>query len=38
MHAGIAGSHIEVFAGGHMFFLLSQRRQALDQIDQFLAQ
>ena len=37
MHAGIAGSQLEVFRGGHMFFLLSQRQRFLDRVDRFLA-
>lgn len=35
--AGIAGARIEVFHGGHMFFLLSQRDAVLARIEQFLA-
>jgi 3-oxoadipate enol-lactonase len=37
MHAGIAGSRLEVFRGGHMFFLLSERQQFLDRVGAFLA-
>jgi 3-oxoadipate enol-lactonase len=37
MHAGIAGSLLEVFRGGHMFFLLSERQQFLDRVGAFLA-
>lgn len=36
MHAGIAGSHLEVFRGGHMFCLLTERRQFLDRVEDFL--
>jgi pimeloyl-ACP methyl ester carboxylesterase len=37
MHAGISNSQLEVFRGGHMFFLLADREQLLDRIDRFLA-
>jgi pimeloyl-ACP methyl ester carboxylesterase len=37
MHAGIPGSQIEIFSGGHMFFLFSERQQLLDRADRFLA-
>lgn len=37
MHTGIAGSQMEVFRGGHMFFLLSEREAFLGQVDRFLA-
>lgn len=37
MHAGIQGSTLEVFRGGHMFFLLSERQAFLDRAGQFLA-
>jgi pimeloyl-ACP methyl ester carboxylesterase len=37
LHVGIAGSQLEVFRGGHMFFLLSQRAAVIDRIEHFLA-
>ena len=37
MHAGIPGSQIEIFRGGHMFFLFSERQQFLNQASRFLA-
>ena len=37
MHAGIPGSQIEIFRGGHMFFLFSERQQFLNQVGRFLA-
>jgi 3-oxoadipate enol-lactonase len=37
MHAGIPGSQIELFNGGHMFFLFGERQQFLDQAGRFLA-
>jgi pimeloyl-ACP methyl ester carboxylesterase len=37
MRAGIQGSTLEVFRGGHMFFLLSERQPFLDRAGQFLA-
>ena len=37
MHAGIAGSRMELFRGGHMFFLFTERQQFLDQAGRFLA-
>ena len=37
MHAGIPGSQIEVFRGGHMFFLVFERQQFLDRAGRFLA-
>jgi pimeloyl-ACP methyl ester carboxylesterase len=37
MHAGIPGSQIEVFRGGHVFFLFSERQQFLDRIGRFMA-
>ena len=38
MHAGIPGSRIELFRGGHMFFLFGERQQFLDQAGRFLAE
>jgi len=37
MHAGIPGSQIEIFRGGHLFFLFAERQRFLDQADRFLA-
>ena len=37
MHAGIPGSRIELFRGGHMFFLFAERQQFLGQAGRFLA-
>ena len=37
MHAGIPGSRLELFRGGHMFFLFAERQQFLDQAGRFLA-
>jgi 3-oxoadipate enol-lactonase len=37
MHAGIPGSRMELFRGGHMFFLFAERQQFLDQAGRFLA-
>jgi pimeloyl-ACP methyl ester carboxylesterase len=37
MHTGIQGSRMEVFRGGHMFFLLVERERFLDAIDGFLS-
>jgi 3-oxoadipate enol-lactonase len=37
MHAGIPGSRIELFRGGHMFFLFAERQKFLDQAGRFLA-
>jgi pimeloyl-ACP methyl ester carboxylesterase len=37
MHAGIPGSQIGLFSGGHMFFLFGERQQFLDQAGRFLA-
>jgi 3-oxoadipate enol-lactonase len=37
MHAGIPGSQIELFSGGHMFFLFGERQHFLDQAGRFLA-
>lgn len=37
MHAGIPGSPIELFRGGHMFFLFAERQRFLDQAGLFLA-
>lgn len=36
LHAGMAGSQLEVFRGGHMFFMLSQQQQFLDRVALFL--
>jgi hypothetical protein len=36
LRAGIAGSQLEVFRGGHMFFMLSQRQAVLDRVGLFL--
>jgi 3-oxoadipate enol-lactonase len=38
MQTGIPGAQIEVFNGGHMFFLLSQREQVLDRVERFLSE
>jgi hypothetical protein len=37
MHAGIPGAQIEIFRGGHMFFLFSERQQFLNRAGRFLA-
>ena len=37
MHAGIPSPQIEIFRGGHMFFLFSKRQQFLNQASRFLA-
>lgn len=37
MHAAIAGSQLEVFRGGHMFFLFAERQRLLDRVELFLA-
>lgn len=37
MHAGIAGSELELFRGGHMFFMLTERPRFLDRVAEFLA-
>jgi pimeloyl-ACP methyl ester carboxylesterase len=37
MRAGIAGSLLEVFHGGHMFCFLTERQQFLCRVEQFLA-
>ena len=37
MRAGIPGARIELFRGGHMFFLFAERQQFLDQAARFLA-
>lgn len=37
MHAGIPGSRVELFRGGHMFFLFAERQQFLGQAGRFLA-
>jgi len=36
LHAGIAGSRLVVFGGGHMFFVFAERQALLDQIEGFL--
>ena len=36
MHAGIEGSKMLTFAGGHIFFLMRERQQFLDAIVEFL--
>jgi 3-oxoadipate enol-lactonase len=36
MHAGIEGSKMLTFAGGHIFFLMRERQQFLDAIAEFL--
>jgi 3-oxoadipate enol-lactonase len=36
MHAGIPGSQLEVFRGGHMFFLFSERKPLIDRVCCFL--
>src|SRR6266568_678905 len=36
LHAGMAGSQLEVFRGGHMFFMPSQQQQFLDRVALFL--
>jgi hypothetical protein len=38
MHAGISGSRVEFFRGGHMFFLFAERQQFLDRAGRFLAE
>lgn len=38
MHAGIPGSRVELFRGGHMFFLFAERQRFLDQAGRFLAE
>jgi len=38
MHAGISGSRVELFRGGHMFFLFAERQQFLAQAGRFLAE
>ncbi len=35
-HSRIAGSEIEVFRGGHMFFVLPERQRLLDRVELFL--
>jgi len=37
MHAGIPGSRIELFRGGHMFFLFGERQRFFDEAGRFLA-
>jgi pimeloyl-ACP methyl ester carboxylesterase len=37
MHSAIAGSELDVFRGGHMFFLMSERQPFLGRVIQFLA-
>ena len=36
MHAGIKGSKMLTFAGGHLFLLLRERQQFLDAITEFV--
>ncbi len=36
MHAGIAGSKMLTFEGGHLFFLMRERQQFLDAVDGFV--
>ncbi len=36
MHAGIAGSKMLTFKGGHIFFLMRERRQFLDAVAEFV--
>ena len=36
MHAGIEGSKMLTFAGGHIYFLMRERQQFLDAIVEFL--
>jgi hypothetical protein len=36
LHTGIAGSQLQVFRGGHMFCLLSERQAFLTSVDEFL--
>jgi len=36
MHAGIHGSKMITFEGGHLFFFMSERQQFLDAIAEFL--
>ena len=36
MHAGIAGSQLAIFGGGHMFFLTAERRALAERIERFL--
>jgi 3-oxoadipate enol-lactonase len=38
MRQGIAGSRMEVFEGGHMFFVFSRRNEFLDRVEHFLAE
>ena len=37
LHAGIPGSHLELFRGGHMVALLSQRSDVVAHVEDFLA-
>jgi pimeloyl-ACP methyl ester carboxylesterase len=37
MHAGIAGSRLEVFRGGHLFFVFTERQRLLAEVTGFLA-
>lgn len=37
LHAGIAGSTLEPFAGGHIFFLFRERQRFLDVVQAFLS-
>jgi len=36
MHRAIAGSQLQIFRGGHLFFVLRDRRRFLAAVDQFL--
>ncbi|MDH6120387.1 3-oxoadipate enol-lactonase [Kitasatospora sp. GAS204A] len=36
--AGIAGARLELFDGGHLFFLLAQRAAVLDRVERFLSE
>ncbi|HBE29354.1 MAG TPA: alpha/beta hydrolase, partial [Ktedonobacter sp.] len=36
MHAGIKGSKMLTFAGGHLFFFMKERQQFLDAIADFV--
>jgi pimeloyl-ACP methyl ester carboxylesterase len=36
LHSGITRSQLEVFRGGHMFCLLTDRQQFLDRVEEFL--
>jgi len=36
LHAGIVGSQLLTFAGGHIFFLFRERQRFLDAVQAFL--